>query len=68
MPAPAATTSAQWTSCGLWFGIISRRVLRFGNFRSPDELIAAIEAFIDEWNRREAHPFRWTYEGHPLVA
>lgn len=52
----------------LWFGIISRRVLRFGNFQSPDELIAAIEAFIDEWNLREAHPFRWTYQGHPLVA
>jgi transposase len=52
----------------LWFGIISRRVLRFGNFHSPDELIAAIEAFIDEWNAREAHPFRWTYNGHPLVA
>ena len=52
----------------LWFGIVSRRVLRFGNFRSPDELIAAIIAFIDEWNRSEAHPFRWTYDGHPLVA
>jgi transposase len=52
----------------LWFGIISRRILRFGNFPSPDELIAAIEAFIDEWNLKEAHPFRWTYDGHPLVA
>lgn len=52
----------------LWFGIVSRRVLRFGNFRSLDDLIAAIDAFIDEWNRSEAHPFRWTYNGHPLVA
>lgn len=51
----------------LWFGIVSRRILRYGNFRSPDELIAAIEAFIEEWNRIEAHPFRWTYEGLPLV-
>lgn len=51
----------------LWFGIVSRRILRYGNFRSPDELIAAIEAFIEEWNRTEAHPFRWTYEGLPLV-
>lgn len=51
----------------LWFGIVSRRILRYGNFRSPDELIAAIEAFIAEWNRIEAHPFRWTYEGLPLV-
>lgn len=51
----------------LWFGIVSRRILRYGNFRSPDELMAAIEAFIKEWNHREAHPFRWTYEGLPLV-
>ncbi|MBI4430772.1 MAG: IS630 family transposase [Candidatus Omnitrophica bacterium] len=51
----------------LWFGIVSRRILRYGNFRSPDELIAAIEAFIEEWNKTEAHAFRWTYEGLPLV-
>lgn len=51
----------------LWFGIVSRRVLRYGNFPSPDDLIAAIEAFRKEWNEVEAHPFRWTYEGLPLV-
>ena len=52
----------------LWFGIISKRVLRYGNFRSADELVAAIEIFIARWNDSEAHPFRWTYDGHPLVA
>jgi transposase len=52
----------------LWFGIVSRRVLRYGNFKSVDDLIAAIESFIDQWNETEAHPFRWTYDGHPLVA
>ena len=36
--------------------------------RSMDELIAAIMAFIEEWNRSEAHPFRWTYDGRPLVG
>lgn len=51
----------------LWFGIVSRRVLRYGNFRTPDQLIAAIEEFIDHWNKHEAHPFRWTYDGLPLV-
>jgi transposase len=51
----------------LWFGIVSRRVLRYGHFPSPDELVAAIESFIDTWNRVEAHPFRWTYQGLPLV-
>jgi transposase len=52
----------------LWFGIVGKRVLRYGNYRSPDELVAAILAFIDTWNESEAHPFRWTYTGHPLVA
>ena len=51
----------------LWFSIVTRRILRYGNFGSPDELVAAIEAFIAEWNGSEAHPFRWTYEGLPLV-
>lgn len=52
----------------LWFGILTKRVLRHGTFESPDELVRAIDAFIDEWNVREAHPFRWTYDGLPLVA
>ena len=37
------------------------------SYRSPDELVAAIESFIERWNSNEAHPFRWTYEGLPLV-
>ena len=52
----------------LWFAIITRRVLRHGDFRSVAELSAALEQFIARWNRREAHPFRWTYRGLPLVS
>ena len=51
----------------LWFCILSRRILRYGNFHSPDELVAAVAALIREWNDNEAHAFRWTYEGLPLV-
>jgi transposase len=51
----------------LWFSIVSRRVLRYGNFQSPEELVKGIESFIETWNRREAKPFRWTYDGLPLV-
>jgi len=51
----------------LWFGIVSRRVLRHTSFRTADELVSAIESFIDTWNWEEAHPFRWTYDGKPLV-
>lgn len=62
-------TKGSWLNqVELWFGIVSRRILRYGNFHSPDELVRAIEAFIKEWNRAEAHAFRWTYEGLPLVS
>lgn len=62
------TYSSWLNQIELWFGLVSRRVLRFGNFTSPDDLVAAIERFIDVWNRREGHPFRWTYRGTPLVS
>jgi transposase len=51
----------------LWFAIVSRRILRYGNFASADALVQAIEAFVAHWNTSEAHPFRWTYTGDPLV-
>jgi len=51
----------------LWFCVLSRRILRYAEFRSLDELVAAIERFIREWNETDAHPFRWTYDGLPLV-
>ena len=52
----------------LWFAIVTRRVLRHGNFRSVDELVEALDGFIQQWNATEAHPFRWTYRGLPLVS
>jgi transposase len=51
----------------LWFSILVRRILRYGDFPTRAALVAAIEAFIEQWNAAEAHPFRWTYEGLPLV-
>ena len=43
----------------IFFGIITRQAIRRGTFTSVDDLIAAIEAFIDGWNDR-CHPFSWT--------
>lgn len=50
----------------LWFSILSRRVLRYASFEEPAQLVTAVERFIVSWNLR-AHPFRWTYQGRPLV-
>lgn len=52
----------------LWFSILSRQVLRYGDFHTPDDLVRTIETFIRRWNRDQARPFRWTYEGRPLVS
>jgi hypothetical protein len=55
---------ASWVNqVEIWFGILQRRILKHGNFRNPAELARRVMAFIAYWNRREAHPFRWTFRG-----
>ncbi len=51
----------------LWFGILVRRVLKRGNFRSLEALHARIVEFIEYFNKT-AKPFAWTYTGRPLVS
>ena len=51
----------------LFFSILTRRLLRRGEFASRDDLVARIMGFIREHNR-SARPFRWTYDGTPLKA
>jgi transposase len=51
----------------IWFGILSRRLLRRGNFKSTGELKQRILGFIDFFNNTLAKPFRWTYIGKPLM-
>jgi transposase len=51
----------------MWFSILSRRLLKRGEFASVDELISRIMKYIAEYNSK-AKPFRWTYDGSPLKA
>ena len=44
-----------------------RRLLKRGEFRSVQDLVARVMAFIDDYDRT-ATPFRWTYDGRPLKA
>ena len=48
------------------FGIVTRRALRRGNFKSLEALRERLLDFIDYFNRTFAKPFRWTYTGRPL--
>lgn len=52
-------TSASWLNqVEIWFGIMSRKVLRGANFKNVSELRHAIEAFIAAYNPN-AKPFKW---------
>jgi hypothetical protein len=52
----------------IWFGILTRRLLKRGCFASTEELKQRILAFITFFNQTLAKPFRWTYIGKPLMA
>ena len=52
-------TSASWLNqIEIWFGIMSRKVLRGASFNSTDELAQAIEMYIHAYNE-SAEPFVW---------
>jgi len=49
----------------LFFSILTRRLLRRGEFASRDDLVTKIMRFIADYDTNAA-PFRWTYDGKPL--
>jgi hypothetical protein len=52
----------------IWFGILTRKLLKRASFASVDALRARVLAFIDYFNAVLAKPFKWTYTGKLLVA
>ncbi len=50
----------------IWFGILSRKLLKRLDCRSKDELRQHIEEFIEYFNRYLAKPYQWTYAGKAL--
>ena len=50
------------------FGVIMRKVVRRGSFRSVAELRDRLLNFVEYFNRTFAAPFAWTYTGRPLDA
>jgi transposase len=52
----------------IWLSILVRKLLKRGSFTSVADLQAKVLAFIDYYNRTMAKPFKWTYQGKPLVA
>lgn len=59
---------ASWVNqIEIWFGLLQRRILRYGSFRSLEELEASLLGFVDYWNTFEAHPWKWTFRGQGLA-
>jgi len=52
----------------IWLSILVRKLLKRGSFSSLDELKTKVLAFIEYYNRTMAKPFKWTYQGKPLMA
>lgn len=52
----------------IWLSILVRKLLMRGSFISVDDLKTKVLEFIDYYNRTMAKPFKWTYQGKPLVV
>ncbi len=60
-------THASWLNqIEIWFGILTRKVIRRGIFKSREELVERLLNFIEAYNE-QARPFEWTYTGSPLA-
>ena len=51
----------------LFFSVLHRRFLARGSFPSAKDFERRLERFLQDYNARHAHPYRWTYTGEPLV-
>ena len=50
-----------------WFGLITQRAIRRGSFRSVQELVQKIDAFVQHYNRT-ARPFVWTATAESILS
>jgi DDE superfamily endonuclease len=51
----------------LFFSVLSRQLLRQGDFTSVADFTERLWRWLEDYNARKAHPYRWTYTGEPLV-
>ena len=52
----------------IWFGTLTRKLIRRGNFTSVADMENKIIEFVAYYDEHWAHPYRWTYTGKPLAA
>lgn len=47
----------------IWFGVLRKKLTRYGTFKSVSDLNQRILKFIEYYNQNSAHPYRWTCDG-----
>lgn len=52
----------------IWFGILTKKIIKRGNFTSKKDLRDKLLNFIDYFNATMAKPYKWTFNGLPLKA
>jgi len=50
----------------IWFSILYRKFLKWGHFKSTEDLKDKLIKFIQYFNDTMAKPFKWTFKGFPL--
>lgn len=50
----------------IWFSILAKKLIKWGNFKSKEDLQRQLENFIEYFNQTMAKPFKWTFKGFPL--
>jgi hypothetical protein len=51
----------------LWLSVFARRFLQRGNCCSAQDFATRLDDYLAVYNTHQAHPYRWTYTGQPLV-
>ncbi len=60
-------TYASWLNqIEIWFGILSKDVIKGGIWKSRQEMVDQIIEYIQTYNSTRAKPFSWNYDGKPL--
>jgi len=60
------TYSSWLNQVEIWFGIITRKTIRRGSFRSTKELAEKIDLFVKNYNR-DSKPFLWTATAESIL-
>jgi hypothetical protein len=50
-----------------WCSVFARRLLKRGDFCSAHAFATRLYDYLEVYNTHQAHPYRWTYTGQPLV-